>query len=227
YTLDRAEDASGKPMEAHQASDKEAMTPQLAYLVTNLMKGVVQNGTAQHARRLNRPLAGKTGTSNDNRDLWFIGFTPDLVAGAWMGYDDFSSLGRKDWTGGSTVVPWWTEIMGEVLKDYPKRDFPAPAGIVFSAIDKDQGLLYQPACLKSSKLLEAFIQGSEPKEYCDPDRLSPSAIEVNAGAFAPTAMPDGGYGQLKPSTGIVSPPPQSEEELEARPVPADDSAILE
>ncbi len=230
YTLERAEDASGKPLEGHVPSDKEAMTPQLAYLVTNLMKGVVQAGTAQYAKRLNRPLAGKTGTSNDNRDLWFIGFTPDLVAGAWMGYDDFSSLGRKDWTGGSTVVPWWTAIMEEILKDYPKRDFPAPSGIVFATIDKEQGLLYQPACPKANKLLEAFAQGSEPKEYCDPNRKGPTVIEVSTASYAPTAMPDGGYGRFHLSTKTVDAPPSlpSDEELEStRPAQSDEPTILE
>jgi penicillin-binding protein 1A len=206
YTLERAEDSSGKQMESHVPSDKEAMTPQLAYLVTNLLKGVVQGGTGHYAARLGRPMGGKTGTSNDNRDLWFIGFTPDLVAGAWMGYDDFTSLGRKDWTGGSTVAPWWTEIMGEVLKDYPKRDFPAPAGIVFATIDKTQGLLYQPACPKANKLLEAFAQGTEPKEYCDPNRRGPAVIEVTTDTLNTTSIPDGGYGQFRPSTAAIAVP---------------------
>ncbi|UPT73151.1 MAG: PBP1A family penicillin-binding protein [Elusimicrobiota bacterium] len=226
YTLERAEDATGKILEGHVPSDKEAMTPQLAYLVTNLMKGVVQAGTGSYARRLNRPLAGKTGTSNDNRDLWFIGMTPDLVAGAWMGYDDFTSLGRKDWTGGSTVVPWWTAIMEEVLKDYPKRDFPAPSGIVFATVDRDQGLLYQPACPKDRKLLEAFAAGTAPTEYCDPNRQAAAVIEVSTAALAPTALPDGGYG-ISTATLIVpgeAPPPlPTDSELEAFPAPDDDA----
>ena len=233
YTLERAEDVTGKQLEGHLASDKEAMTPQLAYLVTNLLKGVVQNGTGHTAARLGRPIAGKTGTSNDNRDLWFIGMTPDLVAGAWMGYDDFASLGRKDWTGGSTVAPWWTEIMGEILKDYPKRDFPAPSGIVFATIDKEQGLLYQPSCPKSSKLLEAFAAGTEPKEYCDPERKGPQAIE---GAALPssTAVPDGGYGKstatlVVPNENPDLPPPQPLEGGEPDPsgtaAPSDDDAL--
>ena len=227
YTLDRAEDATGKQLEGHVPSDKEAMTPQLAYLVTNLMKGVVQNGTAQYAKRLNRPIAGKTGTSNDNRDLWFIGMTPDFVAGAWMGYDDFTSLGRKDWTGGSTVVPWWTAIMEEILKDYPKRDFPAPSGITFAAIDKEQGLLYQPACPKGNKILEAFAQGTEPKEYCDPNRKGPMVIEVSTDTLVPTALPDGGYGRSTATITVPSdmpPPLPTDGELEAFPQPADDQA---
>ncbi len=224
YTVERAEDATGKVLEGHVPSDREAMTPQLAYLVVNLMKGVVQAGTGSHARRLGRPLAGKTGTSNDNRDLWFIGMTPDIVAGAWMGYDNFSSLGRKDWTGGSTVVPWWTAIMEEILKDYPKRDFPAPSGIAFTAIDKEQGLLYQPACPKGNKLLEAFAQGTEPSEYCDPNRKAAAVIELSTAAFAPTALPDGGYGTSTAPIfvpGEAPPPLPTDSELEAFPAPAE------
>src|SRR5206468_11945061 len=123
--------------------------------------------TAQYAQRLRRPLGGKTGTTNDNKDLWFVGFTPDFVAAAWMGYDDFTSLGRKDWTGGSTVVPWWTEIMSQILKDYPKRDFPVPpTGIVFQKIDGATGMLALPTCPKRDVILEAFQQGTEPTGYC-------------------------------------------------------------
>lgn len=222
YTLERAEDASGRQLESHLPAEKEAMTPQLAYLVTNLLKGVVRGGTGAYASRLGRPLGGKTGTSNDNRDAWFIGFTPDLVAGAWMGYDDFTSLGRKDWTGGSTVVPWWTEIMGEILKDYPKRDFPAPSGVVFATIDKTQGLLYQPACPKENKLLEAFAKGTEPTEYCDPNRVGPAVIEVSTDALGATAMPDGGYGTVRPSSGAFAPSPAPSDDPDApAPLPTD------
>ncbi len=221
YTLDRAEDSSGKPLEGHIPSDREAMTPQLAYLVTNLLKGVVQNGTGIYANRLGRAIGGKTGTSNDNRDLWFIGFTPDLVAGAWMGYDDFGALGRKDWTGGSTVVPWWTEIMGAILKDYPKRDFPVPSGIVFSAIDKVQGLLYQPACPKANKILEAFAQGTEPKEYCDPNNIGSTIIEVATDSIHSTALPGAGYGQVVPSTAAASPALRPNDDPDALSLPSD------
>jgi penicillin-binding protein 1A len=187
YTVESVEDASGKMLETHLPAEKEAMPPQLAYLVTNLLKGVVQNGTGSFARALNRPLAGKTGTTNDNRDLWFVGFTPDLVAAAWMGYDDFSSLGRKDWTGGSTVVPWWTEIMQTILKDYPKRDFPVPQGIVFSKIDSLSGALALPTCPKRSVILEAFQEGTEPKQFCTLDHSKP--LDAQLAAEVPTGTP--------------------------------------
>lgn len=231
YTVERVEDSSGKQLEGHVPAEKEAMTPQLAYLMTNLLKGVVNAGTATYAKRLNRPLAGKTGTSNDNRDLWFIGYTPDLVAGAWMGYDLFESLGRKDWTGGSTVVPWWTEIMEQVLKPLPKRDFPVPNGIVFHEIDSSTGLLALPTCPKKSRILESFLEGTEPKEYCPADHSKP-VPEHAAVESAPAAGPEPG---VKPSTVVLQAPaaepaPEplpTEEELDAQPAPAEEPVILD
>ncbi|OGR50035.1 MAG: hypothetical protein A2X37_01025 [Elusimicrobia bacterium GWA2_66_18] len=224
YTVERVEDSSGRVLEGHLPSDREAMSPQLAYLTVNMMKAVVQNGTGTYARKLNRPLAGKTGTSNDNRDLWFIGVTPDLAAGAWMGYDDFSSLGRKDWTGGSTVLPWWTAVMEDVLKDAPKRDFPAPPGIVFAAIDSETGLLFGPNCQKKNKLLEAFAAGTEPKRYCDIDHAQPVSQQMESEPAA------GATGSVLPSAAGETPPPlPSEDEIEGKPAPAEseESAGLE
>jgi penicillin-binding protein 1A len=158
-------DNQGKILQEYVPEEQESFTPQVAYILTNMMKGVVQRGTATHASRLKRPIAGKTGTSQDSKDMWFIGMTPDLVAGAWMGYDDMSSLSMKDWTGGGTVVPWWTEIMEAVLKDQPIRDFSVPDSIVFVTIDPETGKLALPTCKK--KLLEAFIKGTEPAVFCD------------------------------------------------------------
>jgi penicillin-binding protein 1A len=206
YTVERVEDSSGHVLEGHVPSDHEAMTPQIAYLIADMMKGVVQNGTGQGAKRLGRPIAGKTGTSNDNRDLWFIGYTPDLVATAWMGYDDFSSLGRKDWTGGTTVLPWWTDIMGDVLKDMPKRDFPVPPGITFAAIDSQTGLLFGPDCPKKNKLLEAFAAGTEPKKYCNLDHSKSIADQLEAEeaphAVSGSVLPPG----IGASTGTIPAP---------------------
>jgi penicillin-binding protein 1A len=189
YTIERVEDSSGKVLEQHRPTDREALAPRVAYLVVDMMKAVVQEGTGRNARKLiHRPLAGKTGTSNDNRDLWFIGYTPDLVAGAWMGYDDFASLGRTDWTGGSTVLPWWSEIMAFALKDMPKRDFPVPPGITFATIDKQTGMLFGPNCPARNKLLEAFATGTEPTKYCDVDHSKPLQDQLDE---EPSVGPDG------------------------------------
>ncbi len=158
-------DNQGRVLEESVPEESESFSPQLSYVLVNMMKGVVQRGTGSYASRLKRPIAGKTGTSQDSKDMWFIGMTPDLTAGAWMGYDDFMSLPMKDWTGGGTVVPWWTEIMETVLKDQPVRDFPVPEGIVFVTVDQETGKLALPTCKK--KILEAFIKGTEPTEFCD------------------------------------------------------------
>ncbi|MDX6770063.1 MAG: PBP1A family penicillin-binding protein [Elusimicrobiota bacterium] len=232
YTIETVEDAAGKQLEAHVPSDREAMTPQLAYLVTNVLKAVVQGGTGVRARALGRPLAGKTGTSNDNRDLWFVGYTPDFVAVAWMGYDDFTSLGRKDWTGGSTVVPWWTAIMEGALKDQPKRDFAVPPGIVFAAIDAETGLLHQPTCPRKNRLLEAFQQGTAPTAYCEVDHLRPVAEQVDA-APAPDAAPGSMLppGSTAPPVGLPAEDPDAPAPLptddELGPAPAEEETGLE
>jgi penicillin-binding protein 1A len=218
YTVERVEDSSGRVLEGHIPSDREAMTPQIAYLVADMMKGVVQNGTGQGAKRLGRPIAGKTGTSNDNRDLWFIGYTPDLVATAWMGYDDFSSLGRKDWTGGTTVLPWWTDIMADVLKDMPKRDFPVPPGISFRTIDSVTGLLYGPECSAKNKLLEAFAVGTEPKTYCGPNSGKSIADQLEA-EEAP--HPETGS-VLPPATSTKTPAAVAPKPAEPAPLPSDE-----
>ena len=214
FTVVRVEDPAGKELENHVPSEHEAMTPQLAYLVTNLLKGVVQNGTGTYAKRLNRPVAGKTGTSNDNRDLWFIGYTPDLVAAAWMGYDDFASLGRKDWTGGTTVLPWWTEIMQEILKDYPKRDFTIPPGITLAKIDAQTGLLALPTCPR--KIQEAFIEGTDPKDFCPVDHSKPFTLTVEG----PTrVLSQPATGQATPSS-IAPPPLPNDDDLKPEATPS-------
>ena len=205
YTIDGVEDNTGRQLESHTPDEREAVSPQLAYLVTNLLKGVVQDGTGRYARRLGRPVAGKTGTTNDNKDLWFVGYTPDFVAAAWMGYDDFGSLWRKDWTGGSTVVPWWTEIMSEILKDYPKRDFPVPNGVVFEKIDGSTGMLALPTCPKRDVILEAFQQGTEPKQYCTIDHTKPLEPQLS-GAAGPSDAPIATDVDISPSTAPVEDP---------------------
>ncbi len=159
-------DNSGRVLEEAVPEESESFSPQLSYVLVNMMKGVVQRGTGIYASRLKRPLAGKTGTSQDSKDMWFIGMTPDLTAAAWMGYDDYGSIPLKDWTSSLTVA-WWTEIMEAVLKDQPVRDFPVPDGIVFVTIDRNSGKLALPTCPAKDKLMEAFIKGTEPKEFCD------------------------------------------------------------
>lgn len=160
----RVMDNNGRVLEETVPQEMEAFSPQISYVLANMMKGVVQRGTGIRAATLRRPLAGKTGTSQDSKDMWFIGMTPDLTAASWLGYDDFASIPVKDWSS-SLAVAWWTDIMGTVFKEQPVRDFPVPDGVVFVTVDQETGKLALPTCKK--KILEAFVKGSEPTEFCD------------------------------------------------------------
>ncbi|MDA8131364.1 MAG: transglycosylase domain-containing protein [Elusimicrobia bacterium] len=164
FAVLRVTDNQGRVLEESVPEETEAFSPQLSYVLVNMMKGVIQRGTGIKASTLKRPLAGKTGTSQDAKDMWFIGMTPDLTAASWMGYDDFASIPVKDWSS-SLAVTWWTDIMASVFKNQPVRDFPVPDGIVFVTVDQETGKLALPTCKK--KILEAFVKGTEPKEFCD------------------------------------------------------------
>lgn len=163
YFITKVIDKNGKVLEENLPVEKEILSPQTSFIMTNLLQGVVKKGSGYAARQLGRPCAGKTGTSNDSVDAWFVGYTPQLVAGVWIGYDDRTSLGNKA-TGGNTACPIWTTFMKEALKDYPVVDFSHPTGgIEWALIDPKTGLL---ALSKTQNAyLEAFLEGTVPKIY--------------------------------------------------------------
>ncbi|MBF0615116.1 MAG: PBP1A family penicillin-binding protein [Magnetococcales bacterium] len=136
---------------------KPVLNPASIYQVVNLMKGVVKYGTARKALALNRPVAGKTGTTNDYRDAWFMGIAPSLVAGVWVGMDDFSILGE---TGGQAALPIWMDYMQEALKGQPAIDFAVPSGIALEEIDAESGTL--PGAHTANRVYEAFKPGQAP-----------------------------------------------------------------
>lgn len=121
-----------EPLVSFEPDIQEAITPQNAYIMSYLLKGVVQGGTGSAARVLGKPMGGKTGTSNDERDAWFIGFTPHLVTSVWVGYDNNIPMGRSEY-GGKAALPIFIEYRRKVEADYPPDDFKAPTGIVWSA----------------------------------------------------------------------------------------------
>jgi penicillin-binding protein 1A len=163
YMIERVADHRGKILESHTPKIEARINPQTDFLIVNLMKGVVQHGTAWYAKRLGRPLAGKTGTTQDQRDLLFVGFSPDLVCGVWVGYDDFRPL-KRGLSASVIAVPMWTDFMREALKSYPVKDFPVPPKIEFAKIDADTGYLALPSC--PNVILEAFREGTVPTEFC-------------------------------------------------------------
>lgn len=162
YAVLRIEDHQGNILEKNLPQEEPVFSPATTYLMTHLLRGVVENGTGRYARWLNRPAAGKTGTTNDFTDAWFIGYTPQLVAGVWVGYDDRHSLGNR-MSGGAVACPIWTKFMKEALAKEPVLDFPVPTGVTFVKIDPETGLLASPRT--KDAYLEAFISGGEPKEY--------------------------------------------------------------
>jgi penicillin-binding protein 1A len=124
------------------------------------MQDVVETGTGRRVKSLGRPVAGKTGTTNDVRDAWFIGFTPSLVAGVWVGFDDEKSLGSQE-VGGRAAAPIWLYFMEGALKGNQPENFPVPEGIVFAKVDSKSGL---PAGRSTEGFLqEAFIEGLLPE----------------------------------------------------------------
>jgi penicillin-binding protein 1A len=141
------------------------LKPEVAYVMVSLMRSVIDEGTAHAAiaGKLRRPAAGKTGTSNGQRDAWFIGFTPDLLTAVWVGFDDMKKLGRGD-TGGHTAAPIWADFMSKATAGRPTKDFIQPPGIVVQRIDKASGLL-SAAGQESNTLDEVFLDGTAPTEH--------------------------------------------------------------
>ncbi|MBC8131857.1 MAG: penicillin-binding protein, partial [Deltaproteobacteria bacterium] len=157
----------------------EGLQPDVAYVVVSLMRSVLQEGTAASAGgRLRRPAAGKTGTSNGMRDAWFVGFTPDLLAAVWVGFDDQRKLGRGE-AGSKTALPIWTEFMTKALTGQPIRDFAQPPGVVVQRIDKATGLLPPPGKeIGADSFDEVFLQGTVPAETAPAPGQEKSADEL-------------------------------------------------
>ena len=138
---------------------EQAMDPITAYQVTYMLKGVVDNGTGRSIKVLGRPLGGKTGTTNDYKDAWFMGFSPDLVTGVYVGYDTPRNLSNE--AGGRVAAPIFRDFMGEVLKNEAKVPFRIPEGITLAPVNRDTG---EPSFIGAPNyILEAYRTGTEPR----------------------------------------------------------------
>ncbi|MRR55574.1 MAG: PBP1A family penicillin-binding protein [Deltaproteobacteria bacterium] len=138
------------------------VSPETSYIITNLMESVVSSGTGQRARALGRPVAGKTGTTNDMKDAWFIGYVPQLIAGVWVGYDQERSLGASG-SGGQAAAPIWTGFMRKALVNIPIQPFVPPADVSFVSIEPRSGRLARQG--QPNSIMECFVAGTEPTEY--------------------------------------------------------------
>ena len=167
-------DRSGQVIEENQPELSEAISKETAYVMTDLLKAVVKEGTGWRVKALNRPAAGKTGTTNNLRDAWFMGYTPGLVSGTWVGYDDQKEMGKGE-TGSRAASPIWLDFMSHALEERPVVDFQVPEGVVFAKIDAETGLLASPHSKKT--VFQAFREGEEPKEY------SPAPKSPKSGQF--------------------------------------------
>jgi penicillin-binding protein 1A len=138
---------------------KQILDPMSAFQMVGILEGVVQSGTAQRLKALNRPIAGKTGTTNDYKDAWFVGFTPDMAVGAYLGFDQPRNMGHGE-TGGTLVAPIIREFVKEALADMPPVPFRAPPGIILVRVNHKTGLPSSPG--DKSAIMEAFKPGQEP-----------------------------------------------------------------
>jgi penicillin-binding protein 1B len=161
------------------AALKPVTRPDVTFLVTNMMRSVINEGTAASVRSaFNNDAAGKTGTTNDLRDAWFMGFTPTLLTAVWVGFDDNQPIGLS---GSQAALPIWTGFMKRALSGRPKESFSAPPGIVFVDIDRSSGKIANFNC--PSIIREAFLPGSEPYEICDIHGNSVKTIFNKLGGF--------------------------------------------
>lgn len=135
--------------------------PRTAYQMVSILEGVAQRGTAAKLKALGRPLGGKTGTTNESKDTWFVGFSPDMVVGVFMGFDDPRSLGKRE-TGSSVALPVFKQFMEEALKDVPAMPFRTPPGIKNIRINAHTGARAMPG--DTDVIWEAFVQGNEPTD---------------------------------------------------------------
>jgi len=155
-------DRFGNVLEEAVSERRTVIEKDTAFIMTSLMESVVQHGTGQRIKALGRPTAGKTGTTNDMYDAWYIGYTPEYIAGVWVGFDTEAPLGKTE-TGAVAASPIWLGFMKKVLANEPVKTFQPPEGVVFAKIDAETGLLPVPESRKT--IFECFKEGTVPADY--------------------------------------------------------------
>ena len=162
----RVEDKNGKVLEEARPTAEEALSPETALTMTSMLSSVIESGTAASARALglNVPAAGKTGTTDDYSDAWFVGYVPGLVTGVWVGFDMKQKIG-PGMTGAAAALPIWVDVIGTATKGKAPQEFPVPSGVVSVLICAQTGLLANPSCPETE--LELFREGMQPTSYCN------------------------------------------------------------
>jgi len=158
-TILSVKDRSGRVLEEHAPSAAEVLSRDSAHVLTSMLQTVISDGTGWKVKELGRPVAGKTGTTNDYVDAWFMGFTPDLVTGVWVGFDRRESLGWHE-TGSRAAIPIWLSFMTTAVAGRPAAVFPVPPEVVFAKIDPERGVLASPESLDA--IVEVFRASTVP-----------------------------------------------------------------
>ncbi len=163
-TIKKMTDSQGAVLVQNHPRSARVLHSQTAYIITDMLKSVITSGTGASVRRwgLSQGIAGKTGTTNNYKDAWFVGYTPDLICLVWVGYDDNTSLNMN---GAQAALPIWADFMKKAIKNLPVRDFSIPSGIVKQLIDPTTGKLASELCTNTVE--EVFIEGTEPLEACN------------------------------------------------------------
>jgi penicillin-binding protein 1A len=156
YFIKKIVDRTGNVFEETTVQSEQVIDSRIAFITTHVMQDVVKRGTGTLVKSIGRPVAAKTGTTNDNRDAWFIGSTPTLITGVWVGFDQEASLGGHE-VGGKTAAPIWLYFMEKFLQNMPVESFPAPEGIVFVKVNSQTG---KPSA--SGNISEVFLEGATP-----------------------------------------------------------------
>jgi penicillin-binding protein 1A len=167
YLIEQVKNREGASLERARPEVDEALDPQTAAIMNALLEGVITDGTGAAAASLGRPLAGKTGTTDDCTDAWFIGYTPDLVVGVWVGFDTKKSLGSRE-TGARAALPIWQQFMDEALRDTPPAPFPDAETVTRVSVDRATGLRADATAGCTDLIEETFAEGTEPTGDCTP-----------------------------------------------------------
>ena len=175
HIIDKIIAPNGEPLQLPETElARDVMKPNEAYIVTSMLQSVITEGTGSAAKELQSPLAGKTGTSSSSRDLWFVGYSPSVVASVWIGFDDSRSIGKRE-TGARSALPIWMNVMKAASESIPPSEFTVPNGVLITQIDPDSGLLAYEN--QEDAIQEVFLVGTSPTEVARrPDVAAPNAF---------------------------------------------------
>lgn len=221
YAVSTVQDANGQVLEQILFEPQQVITKETAYLITNVLEDVIQKGTGQLAKTIERSVAGKTGTTNDFTDAWFIGYTPALAAAVWVGFDDIRTLGETE-SGAHAALPIWLEFMQAALPLVPSMPFEIPEDIRYARVDPRTGLLAPEQ--SDQGIVEVFNKGTEPTETA-PEVVDPGEfyqldqIPEALAAPSPATAASGSPAPSSPGAGASAPPPRQPAAAPALPAP--------